>query len=181
MCTTLNEQSLISLLILHPYFVSLFSHSCICTKRCDCYCCSPLKNPSSGSTERHICFVFCFGRKPYIGFGQNKGAWHEQTADITNLVSSLGPFSLKAKFKFMRSDICTLAECAGGRCFAPVLTCLAVLHPKDSMSLWKQLLPTLPSSHTACTAVVFHVLFKLSSQAWSKRSIRSRNSSILEF
>lgn len=156
------------------------SHSHICTKRCNCCCCS-LNNPASGSTERCVCFVFCFSSKPYIGFGQNKSAWHEQTEDTINHVSSLEPCSLKAKFKFVRSGICALAERAGERCFTPVLTYLAVLHPKDSMSLWKQLFPTFSSSHSACTALVFHALFKLSSQAWSKRSIRSRNSFILEF
>lgn len=148
-------------------FLAFFSHSHICTKRCDCCCCSIPKNPASGSTERHVCFVFRFGSKPYISFGQNKSAWHEQTEDTTNHVSSLGPCSLKATFKFMRSDTCAFAEY-----FAPGLTCLAALHLKDCVSLWKQLLPILPSSHSVYTAVVFHVLFKHSSQAWSVQKKR---------
>lgn len=36
---------------------------------------------------------------------------------------------------FIKSDICTLAEGGG---LEPAITCLAVLDPKGSVSLWKQ-------------------------------------------
>lgn len=113
LCTTLNEQSLLFLWFCTLILLALFFHSHIYTKRC---CCSPLQNSASGSTERHVHCVFCFDSKPYIGFGQNKVAWHEQTENTTNHVSSLGPCSLKDKFKFMRSDICAFAGFAGRKC-----------------------------------------------------------------
>jgi len=66
-------------------------------------------------------------------------------------------------------SVCWQSVLEGGS-LEPALNCLAVLYPKDSLSLWKQVLrawqqlhpPT--SLHPTCSAVISHTLCKLYSQ-----------------